>query len=96
MPYDSLTLNVITNVSTDKREVIMTELKIIAIGNSHGVILPRKILEKLRLEKDDRLFCIETPQGVELTPYRPDFAKQMELGENILRENRDVLRKLAQ
>ena len=74
----------------------MAELKIIAIGNSQGVILPRKILDRLKVGKDDRLFCIDTPQGVELTPYRPDFAKQLEIGEKILHENRDALRKLAQ
>ena len=72
------------------------ELKVIAVGNSSGVILPVQFLEKLRVKKGDRLYCVENPNGIELTPYRPEFAEQMELGEEILRENRNLLRRLAQ
>jgi hypothetical protein len=38
---------------------------------------------------------VETAEGIELTAYRPDFAAQMDAAEEIMRENRDVLRKLA-
>jgi putative addiction module antidote len=61
-----------------------------------GVVLPRELLAKLRVDKGDVLYVVETPDGIELTPYRPDFAQQMDLAEDIMRENRDVLRKLAQ
>ncbi len=72
------------------------ELKVIAVGNSSGVILTVQCLEKLRVKKGDKLYWVETPNGIEITPYRPDFAEQMELGEEILRENRGLLRRLAQ
>lgn len=42
------------------------------------------------------LYIVETPNGVELTPYRPDFAAQMDAAESVMRENRDVLKKLAE
>ena len=71
-------------------------LKLTAIGNSVGVVLPKEILARLRVGKGDALHVIETPGGVELTPYRPDFAHQLDLAEEVMRENRDVLRKLAQ
>lgn len=71
-------------------------LKINAIGNSLGVVLPKELLTKLRVERGDSLYVTETPNGVELTPYRPDFARQMDLAEGIMGENRDVLRKLAE
>ena len=35
-------------------------------------------------------------QGVELTPYDPQFAAQMQALESVAREERDVLKKLAQ
>ena len=70
-------------------------LKLTAIGNSVGVVLPKEILFKLRVERGDLLYVTETPSGVELSAYRPDFAKQMDLAEEIMRENRDVLKKLA-
>ena len=72
------------------------KLKVTAIGNSAGVILPKELLARLRLEKGDELYAVETPDGVRLTTYDPVFAAQMEVAERIMREDRDVLRKLAQ
>lgn len=73
-----------------------TTLKVTTVGNSTGVVLPKEILERLRVGRGDLLYVLETPDGIALTPYNPDFAKQMELAENVMREDRDVLRKLAE
>ena len=73
-----------------------TKLKIITIGNSTGVILPKEILEKLRVSKGDTLFAIETSKGIELTPFNPEVAEQMKFAEQVMREDRDALRKLAE
>ena len=75
---------------------MINTLKLTAVGNSVGVILPKDILSKLRVDKGDTLYVLETPEGIELTAYRPDFATQMDAAEEVMRENRDVLRKLAQ
>jgi putative addiction module antidote len=72
------------------------KLKITAIGNSAGVILPKELLARLRVEKGDELYAVETPDGVRLTTYDPVFAAQMEVAERIMREDRELLRKLAQ
>lgn len=74
----------------------MQTLKLTTVGNSTGVVLPRELLEKLRVRKGDTLFVLETPNGIELTPYDPAFARQMELAERVMREDRDALRKLAE
>ena len=74
----------------------MTTLKVTTVGNSVGVVLPKEILSKLRVSKGDTLYVLETPDGIELTPYRPDFARQMDLAQEVMRENRDVLRKLSE
>lgn len=71
-------------------------LKLTQIGNSTGVVLPRELLEKLRVERGDVLSVVETPDGIELTPYDPQFAKQMEIAERVMREDRDVLRLLGE
>lgn len=73
----------------------MTQLKLIAVGNSTGVVLSKEILTRLRVKKGDELYAAETPNGIELTPYNPDFANQMELAEKIMHKDRDALRKLA-
>ena len=74
----------------------MTTLTVTKIGNSEGVILPKELLAKLRLSKGDKLYVTETPDGIKLTPYDEVFAKTMEVAEQVMREHRDVLRKLAQ
>lgn len=74
----------------------MAHLKITAIGNSVGVVLPREVLARLRVGKGDTLYVTESPNGVELSAHDPAFAEQMDAAEAIMRENRDVLKKLAE
>ncbi len=71
-------------------------LKVTTIGNSIGIILPKDVVEKLRVSKGDAVFAIETSNGIELTPYNPEVARQMEKAEQVMREDRDALRKLAE
>ena len=71
-------------------------LKITTVGNSVGVVLPKDILERLRVEKGDTLYAVETPDGIELRAYDQEFAEQMQIAEKVMREDRDVLRKLAE
>jgi putative addiction module antidote len=72
------------------------QLKITKIGNSAGIILPKELLARLRVESGDTIYASETPDGVRLTASNPDFATKMELAEAIMREDRDILRVLAQ
>jgi len=73
-----------------------TAVKITTIGNSVGIVLPREVLAKLKAAKGDTLYLLDTPDGVELTPYDQSFAEEMEVARRIMRENRDVLRRLAE
>ena len=71
------------------------QLKITKIGNSAGVILPKELLARLRVETGDSLFLTETPNGVRITASNPDFAAKMALAESIMRDDRDILNVLA-
>ena len=73
----------------------MTTLKLTQIGNSVGVILPKEVLARLKLEKGDLLHVTETPGGISLTPYDPGFEEQLEIGREFMREYRDTFRALA-
>jgi len=73
----------------------MFNLKLTQIGNSVGVILPKELLSRLRLEKGDTLYATESPEGVRLTPFNPQFEKQMELARQVMKSRRNVLRELA-
>ncbi|HZZ44647.1 MAG TPA: hypothetical protein VFE58_17055 [Tepidisphaeraceae bacterium] len=72
------------------------KLKLTTIGNSTGLILPKELLEKLRVGKGDILHVLETPKGIELTALDEEFERQMDVAEKIMREDRDILRKLAE
>lgn len=72
------------------------KLKVTTVGSSVGVVLPKDILRRLRVEKGDMLYAVETPNGIELTPYDSEFVEDMEVAEKVMRENRDLLRKLAE
>jgi putative addiction module antidote len=72
------------------------KLKVTAIGNSTGVILPRDLLARLRVGRGDELTVLETPNGITLTPFDPELAAQMEAAEEIMRRRRNLLRKLAE
>ncbi|MDZ7749117.1 MAG: AbrB/MazE/SpoVT family DNA-binding domain-containing protein [Halofilum sp. (in: g-proteobacteria)] len=72
------------------------KLKLTAIGNSTGVVLPREILDRLRVGRGNELTVVETPDGVFLTPYDAELAAQLDAAEQVMREDRDLLRKLAE
>jgi len=72
------------------------KLKVTGIGNSTGVILPKELLEKLRVSRGDELMVHETPDGILLSPFDAEFARQMDVAEKIMRKRRNVLRKLAE
>ena len=74
----------------------MLSFKITTIGSSSGVILTKEAMARLRVRKGDRLFLTEAPDGgYRLTPYDPDFARQMDLAEEIMHDDREVLKTLA-
>ena len=70
-------------------------LKITKIGNSAGVVLPKELLARLRAGIGDSLYVTEAPDGIRIRAANPDLATQMELAEQIMREDRNVLRALA-
>ncbi|MCB1587413.1 MAG: AbrB/MazE/SpoVT family DNA-binding domain-containing protein [Xanthomonadales bacterium] len=72
------------------------KLRITTVGNSAGVILPKELLARLRLEKGDELYVVETPDGFRLSAYDPTLAAQMEVAEQVMRRRRNLLHKLAQ
>ena len=71
-------------------------LKIVKIGNSAGVILPKEVLARLRVGLGDSLYLTERPEGFTVTASSPDFEKRMALAEQIMREDRDILHVRAQ
>jgi putative addiction module antidote len=63
------------------------------LGNSFEILLPAQLTEKLGVADGDKLYATETPDGIHLTPYDPDFAETLDLA---MRQYRNALRKLAE
>jgi putative addiction module antidote len=72
-----------------------TVLKVIQIGNSLGVVLPRDVLTDLDVQKGDTLHLTKSPEGYRVSKSDPEFARKMELAREIMRKRHNVLRELA-
>lgn len=70
-------------------------LKIIRIGNSLGVVLPREIIADLNVEKGDRLYLTRSPEGYRITLSDPDFEKRVALARRIMSKRHNALRELT-
>jgi putative addiction module antidote len=73
----------------------MIALKIRKIGNSEGATFPRELLAAMHVSEGDTVFVTEAPDGFRLTPYDPEFKKQMELAHKIAKKRRNAYRELA-
>lgn len=70
-------------------------VKIVKIGNSAGMILPKRDLERLQVGIGDTVLKIETPTGFELRRNDPDFAEQMAAARDVMARRKRALRELA-
>ena len=72
------------------------KIEIKKIGNSDGLILPKELLARLRLDKGDWVYVTElSDRSIKITPYDPAHEKGMEIAEEIMDEYRDTLAALA-
>ena len=74
----------------------MTTVKVTAVGTEVGIVLPKELLESLRVSEGDTLYVVETASGLQLVPRDPELGRQVEIAEEVMRKNRNVLRKLAE
>lgn len=65
------------------------------IGGSVATVLPKSMLERFHLTAGDTVYVLETPEGLLITPYDPDFADAMALAERGARRYRNALHQLA-
>ena len=71
------------------------KLKIRKIGNSLGASIPKEILERMNVGEGDTLYVTQTPHGIQLTPYDPEFELAMEAALKITNRYRNALKELA-
>lgn len=73
----------------------MTSLKLTKVGTSTGAIIPKEMLARMKVEKGDTLFAIETKEGYLITPYDPAIAEQLDAGREFMKDYRESFKALA-
>jgi putative addiction module antidote len=78
-------------------EVEGAVLQIRKIGNSVGLILPKELLARLKLQEGDKFYVVEQPErGIKLTPYDPKHAEAMDIARRSFRKYADTYKALAE
>ncbi|MGB7971956.1 MAG: AbrB/MazE/SpoVT family DNA-binding domain-containing protein [Candidatus Deferrimicrobiaceae bacterium] len=73
----------------------MRKVKVRKVGNSLGAILPGEVAARLRVKEGDTLSVTETPDGIQLSPYDPDFEEAMKAFERGSARYRNAMRRLS-
>jgi putative addiction module antidote len=74
----------------------MATLKLTAVGTSTGVVIPKEMLNRMKVVRGDTLHVVETPDGYLLTPFDPAVSAQVEAGRKFMKEYRDTFKVLAE
>lgn len=74
----------------------MIILKLTAVGASTGTVIPKDMLARMKVEKGDFLYAIETVDGYLLTPYDPTIREELEAGQAFMKKYRDTFKALAE
>lgn len=74
----------------------MLSLKVTNVGSASGIILTKEAMARLKVREGDILYLTDAPGGgYRLTPHNPEFLRQMALAEEIMHDDREVLRALS-
>ncbi len=73
----------------------MATLRLRAIGNSVGVVLPKELLAEMNVGEGDVLYAVADRDGLRLLPSDPKFEDDMARAREIMKRRRNVLRELA-
>jgi putative addiction module antidote len=73
----------------------MQNVKLIKIGNSVGVVLPKDVLKRLNVDVGHQLTLTDAPDGVRLSTHDPARAEELERARAIMAKRRHALRELA-
>lgn len=75
---------------------MQTTAKITKVGNSSALILSKEIMERFNLAQGDVIGISEAPNGFLVTPYDEKKSRQLDAAREIMRKNRNMLKKLAE
>jgi putative addiction module antidote len=69
--------------------------KLRRIGNGYGVLLPKQVIERLRVVEGSDLNISDTAAGIQLSPFDADFSDQVDAFRRTESRHRNSYRELA-
>jgi len=69
--------------------------KIRRIGGSLALIVPKTVAESMAIQEGDELFISGDSNGINVTPFDPEFAAAMDDAREFMRSHRNAFRELA-
>lgn len=73
----------------------MEVVKVRKIGNSLGLLLSKDLIARLNVKEGDSLHIQENQDGINISPYDPEFERQMEVARKGMAKYKNALRELA-
>jgi putative addiction module antidote len=59
------------------------------------MIVPKQVRQKMGVKEGDAVYLTETPDGYRISPYDPEFSRQMKIARKVQAKHRDALHELA-
>lgn len=72
------------------------KIKLRAVGKSTGIILPKELLDDMKLRQGDDVFLQTEGDHLMLSAHDPEIALQIEAARRVFREYRNTLKALAE
>jgi putative addiction module antidote len=77
--------------------IMAIEAKVRKIGSSLGIVLPKEVLQSMKVEEGSSLYLTEAPKcSIQIHAEKPHFKKKMEASGDIMRRYRNTFRELAE
>ena len=73
----------------------MLTTQVISIGEGLGIILPPETVQRLNVVRGDHIQFFDTPNGFELRRVDEKLADQLRAVDQVMREDDEALRRLA-
>jgi antitoxin MazE len=72
------------------------KIKIRKLGNAQGITLSKELLQQLGAKVGDELFVVNTPEGLQISRFDPDFEQALEASRSFMRRFPNAMKKLAE
>jgi putative addiction module antidote len=71
------------------------ETKLITVGDSISLLLPKEVLAELNLKQDDKVLLVKNGKGYRIAPYDENVQEALDVAKDIIKRYPNTFRELA-